>query len=31
VILSSYAGDEIKVGDAEFLLLRESDILAICS
>jgi chaperonin GroES len=31
VIFSSYAGDEIKVGDAEFLLLRESDILAICS
>ena len=31
VIFSSYAGDEIKVGDDEFLLLRESDILAICS
>ena len=28
VIFSSYAGDEIKVGDDEFLLLRESDILA---
>ncbi len=31
VIFSSYAGDEIKVGDDEYLLLRESDILAICS
>ena len=28
VIFSSYAGDEIKVGDQEYLLLRESDILA---
>lgn len=28
VIFSSYAGEEIKVGDDEFLLLRESDILA---
>jgi len=28
VIFSSYAGDEIKVGDNDFLLLRESDILA---
>ncbi|MFO1093048.1 MAG: co-chaperone GroES [Planctomycetaceae bacterium] len=28
VIFSSYAGDEIKVGDEELLLLRESDILA---
>ena len=28
VIFSSYAGDEISVGDDEFLLLRESDILA---
>jgi chaperonin GroES len=28
VIFSSYAGDEIHVGDDEFLLLRESDILA---
>jgi len=28
VIFSSYAGDEITVGDDEFLLLRESDILA---
>ncbi len=28
VIFSSYAGDEIKVGDDEFLLLREGDILA---
>jgi chaperonin GroES len=27
VIFSSYAGDEIKVGDEEYLLLRESDIL----
>ncbi|MFP6767572.1 MAG: co-chaperone GroES [Planctomycetaceae bacterium] len=28
VIFSSYAGDEINVGDEDFLLLRESDILA---
>ena len=28
VIFSSYAGEEISVGDAEYLLLRESDILA---
>ncbi len=28
VLFSSYAGDEIKVDDAEYLLLRESDILA---
>jgi chaperonin GroES len=28
VIFSSYAGDEISVGDEEYLLLRESDILA---
>jgi chaperonin GroES len=28
VIFSSYAGDEIKIGDEEYLLLRESDILA---
>ena len=28
VIFSSYAGDEITVGDDELLLLRESDILA---
>jgi chaperonin GroES len=28
VIFSSYAGDEIKVGEEEYLLLRESDILA---
>ncbi len=28
VIFSSYAGDEISVGDDTFLLLRESDILA---
>lgn len=28
VIFNSYAGDEIKVGDDDFLLLRESDILA---
>lgn len=27
VIFSSYAGDEIKVGDEEYLLLREGDIL----
>ena len=29
VIFSSYAGDEFKVGDETFLLMRESDILAI--
>ncbi|MEZ6067433.1 MAG: co-chaperone GroES [Planctomycetaceae bacterium] len=28
VIFSSYAGDEISVGDESYLLLRESDILA---
>ncbi|HLQ44931.1 MAG TPA: co-chaperone GroES, partial [Planctomycetaceae bacterium] len=28
VFFSSYAGDEIKVGDETYLLLRESDILA---
>ena len=28
VLFSSYAGDEIKVGDETYLLLRESDILA---
>jgi chaperonin GroES len=28
VIFSSYAGDEIKVGEEEYLLLREGDILA---
>ena len=28
VIFSPYGGEEIKVGDEEFLLLRESDILA---
>ena len=28
VIFSSYAGDEINLGDDDFLLLRESDILA---
>ncbi len=28
VIFSSYAGDEIKIGDEEYLLMRESDILA---
>jgi chaperonin GroES len=28
VIFSSYAGDEIKIGDDELLLLREGDILA---
>lgn len=28
VIFSSYAGDEIKVGEDEYLLLREGDILA---
>jgi chaperonin GroES len=29
VIFSSYAGDEITVGDDEYLLLRESDVLAV--
>lgn len=29
VIFSSYAGDEILVGDDEYLLLRESDVLAV--
>ena len=29
VIFSSYAGDELVVGDEEYLLLRESDVLAI--
>ncbi len=28
VIFSSYAGDEIKIGEETYLLLRESDILA---
>jgi chaperonin GroES len=28
VIFNSYAGDDINVGDEEYLLLRESDILA---
>lgn len=28
VIFSSYAGDEITVGDEDYLLLRESDIMA---
>ena len=28
VIFTSYGGEEIRVGDDEFLLLRESDILA---
>ena len=28
VIFSSYAGDEINVGDEKYLLLRESDVLA---
>lgn len=27
VIFSSYAGDEIKIGEDEYLLLREADIL----
>lgn len=30
VIFTSYAGDEISVGDEDYLLLRESDILATC-
>jgi|UniRef100_A0A7C4LJN0 chaperonin GroES len=29
VIFSAYAGDEFKVGDETYLLMRESDILAI--
>lgn len=29
VIFSSYAGDEINVGDEKYLLLRESDVLAV--
>jgi chaperonin GroES len=28
VIFNSYGGEEIKIGDEEYLLLRESDILA---
>ncbi|MFK7819891.1 MAG: co-chaperone GroES [Planctomycetaceae bacterium] len=28
VIFSSYAGDDISIGDEDYLLLRESDILA---
>lgn len=28
VLFTSYAGEEIKIGDGELLLLRESDILA---
>jgi chaperonin GroES len=30
VIFSSYAGEEITLGDEEYLLLRESDILCTC-
>jgi chaperonin GroES len=30
VIFSSYAGEEISLGDEEYLLLRESDVLAVC-
>ena len=29
VIFSKYAGTEVKVGDKEYLILRESDILAV--
>ncbi|OYD06713.1 co-chaperone GroES [Paludifilum halophilum] len=29
VIFSKYAGTEVKVGDTEYLVLRESDILAV--
>jgi chaperonin GroES len=29
VIFSKYAGTEVKVGDKEYLILRENDILAI--
>jgi chaperonin GroES len=28
VLFSSYAGDEIKIGEESYLLMRESDILA---
>lgn len=28
VIFNSYAGDEVKIGDSELLLIREGDILA---
>ncbi len=28
VIFSSFSGEEIKIGDDEYLLLRESDVLA---
>ena len=30
VIFSSYAGEEITIGDEDYLLLRESDILCTC-
>jgi len=30
VIFSSYAGEEFKIDDDDLLLLRESDILAVC-
>ncbi len=30
VIFSSYGGDEIKIGDQDLVLMRESDILAVC-
>jgi chaperonin GroES len=29
VIFSSYAGDEISIGEEDYLLLRESDVLAV--
>lgn len=29
VIFSSYAGDTVKIGDDEYLLMREDDILAV--
>lgn len=29
VIFSSYAGEEIKLGDEDYLLMREADILAV--
>lgn len=31
VIFSSYAGDEFKIGEETYLLMRESDILAVVS
>ena len=30
VLFTSYGPDEIKVGDEEYLLMREDDVLAVC-